>query len=121
MKKSLTEQVDDILKDYVNDVTMASNEAVKVCAKESVKQLKAYRGYEDHDKKNGFRRSWKTEIEKNRLGDKAIVYNTNAGQTTWLEFGHVKRNGGRTEAFPHIADVQTAVGEIFVNQFERGI
>lgn len=121
MKKTLTEQIDGILKDYVNDVTMASNEAVKLCGKEAVKQLKAYRGYKDHDKSNGFRKSWKTEIEKSRLGDKVIVYNANAGQTTWLEHGHANRYGGRSEAFPHIADVQEAVGEIFVNQFERGI
>lgn len=121
MRKSLSEQIDEILNDYVGDITMASNEAVKVCGKEAVKQLKAYQGYRDHDKKNGFRRSWKTEIEKSRLGDKVIVYNTNAGQTTWLEYGHVNRGGGRSNAFPHIADVQNAVGEIFVNQFERGI
>lgn len=118
MKKDFTEQFHEIFKDLEKDTLTASNEAVKLCGKEAVKRLKSTGGYKDHDSK-GFRKSWKVEIEKNRLGDKAIVYNTNAGQTTWLEYGHVRRNGGRTQAFPHIGDVNEAMPKIFASEFER--
>ena len=118
MAKSFTDQFHEIFTDLENDVTAASNEAVRLCGKEAVKRLKSTGEYKDHRSK-GFRRTWKVEIEKNRLGDKAIVYNTNAGQTTWLEYGHAKQNGGRSKAFPHIADVNDSMAEIFATEFEK--
>ena len=61
-----------------------------------------------------YRKGWKTKVEESRLSIEGTVYNGAApGLTHLLEFGHVKQNGGRTRAFPHIAEVNDKAQEEF--------
>lgn len=90
-------------------------EAVWKTAGEVVKELKKGGGFAGT---GAYNKGWARKITKKRLYATAQVYNKDRGHLTHLlEFGHAKRGGGRTRAFPHIAPVNDRVPEIFVDQF----
>ena len=111
--------VNDILGDYVDEVTDATDTAVTKTAAEAVSKLKnAKPGFDD----NKYSKGWTKKIVRHRLYSEAVVYNKTEGHLTHLlEFGHAKRNGGRTRAFPHIAPVNDEVPDIFADEFSAAL
>ena len=111
--------VNDMLSDYSDEVAEAVDVAVTNTATEAVQKLKsANPGFKDKKYSKG----WTKNVVRNRLYSEAVVYNKTQGRLTHLlEFGHAKRNGGRTRAFPHIAPVNDEVPDIFADEFETAM
>ncbi len=106
--------VSGILDDYSGDCLGTLKEAVQKVAKKSVKTLKgkSIGGFKDRSGK--YRKGWRSKIVENRLYVEGTVYNgAQPGLTHLLEFGHATQGGGRSRAFPHIADVNDEAAEEF--------
>lgn len=117
---NLAAVVADYLKEYGDEVRDALEEAQKATAKDVVKELRAGGDYETHATGNKYNKGWTSTTEASRLGSVTVVHNTAVpGLAHLLEFGHAKRNGGRTRAFPHIAPVADSVEEKFVTALEK--
>lgn len=107
--------VSKLLQEYGDEALDIVEQTVKKTAREAAKQLQTAGEFEG-DK---YRKGWRTKVEKNRLSIDAHVYNAKLpGLTQLLEFGHAKQNGGRTRAFPHIADVNTWAQDEAVSRLE---
>ena len=111
--------VNEILGDYAEDVTEATDKAVEDTAKQAVRKLKSAKpGFTDRKYSKG----WTKKVTKHRLYSEAKVYNRTEGHLTHLlEFGHVKSNGGRTTAYPHIAPVNDRIPDMFQNSFTEAL
>lgn len=117
--KDLRSAVNNLLTDYTDDVADAMAEAVTRTADEVVTKLRnTNAGF--NDKK--YSKGWTSKIVRHRLFSEAVVYNKPHYRLTHLlEFGHAKRNGGRTRAFPHIAPVNDQVPQIFEDEFDTAL
>lgn len=109
------ETVREILNDYDHDVNEIVEESIEEVAKDAQKTLKKAGTFNGKD----YKRAWATKIEKKRIYTTATIYNKKPGLTHLLEFGHVKQNGGRTRAFPHIAPVNEQVQTEVVQNIEE--
>ena len=118
--QDLQKTVEALLDKYGDEVIEAAEEAIETTATEAVKEVKAR-----SPKRTGkYRKGWAKKIEKGRLGSKAIVYNrTQYRITHLLEFGHVLKVGGRTKgrapAYPHIAEVNDKMPDMFARNLEK--
>lgn len=111
--------VNEYLAEYGDQATEAIEEASKATAKEVVKELRKGGGYNGGEK---FNKGWTSKTEVSRLGSSTTVYNsTQPGLAHLLEFGHAKRNGGRTRAFNFIAPVSDSVEKKFEAAFDKAL
>ncbi len=109
------ETVREMLNEYGHEVNEVVEESIEEVAKDAQKTLKKSGTFNGRD----YKRSWAVKIEKKRIYSTATVYNRKPGLTHLLEFGHVKQNGGRTLAFPHIAPVNDQVQTEVVQKIEE--
>ena len=74
-------------------------------------------------KKTGkYSKSWAIKKTRETSDSIQIVVHSKRYQLTHLlEFGHAKRGGGRTRAFPHIAPVEQAGIEQLTRDIERDL
>lgn len=111
----LAKTVSGLLEKFGETAEVCLSQAIWQTAGDAVKELKkggGYQGGQDYNK------GWSRTMTRKRLYSQATIYNkTRPELTSWLEFGHAKRNGGRTRAFPHIAPVNEAIPDIFVDNF----
>lgn len=102
MAKELNVQIKALLEEYGAEAEEAVKEVIPKVAKEAAKKLRA-----TSPKKTGeYAKGWTQKVTQTRLGSEAVVYNKNKpGLAHLLEFGHAKRNGGRTKAIEHVLPV----------------
>lgn len=113
--------VNEILGDYAEDVTEATDKAVEDTAKQAVRKLKTEKPSPSFNDRK-YSKGWTKKVTKHRLYSEATVYNRTEGHLTHLlEFGHVKRGGGRTTAYPHIAPVNDQVPDMFLDSFTEAL
>ena len=113
---SFASEISEILSQYDEDVREVVDQSITEVAKDAQKTLRQSGDFGGTGK---YKKSWATKIEKKRIYTAATVYNKKPGLTHLLEFGHVKQNGGRTRAFPHIAPVNDKVESEVIKKIEE--
>ena len=70
-----------------------------------------------------YKKSWTVKTTKeNANALEVTVHSKNRYQLAHLlEFGHAKRNGGRTRAFPHIALAEVEAAELLEREVEAAL
>ena len=70
-----------------------------------------------------YKKSWAVKTTKeNANALEVTVHSKKRYQLAHLlEFGHAKRNGGRTRAFPHIAPAESAAAELLEREVEAAL
>ena len=70
-----------------------------------------------------YKKSWVVKTTKeNANAMEVTVHSRNRYQLAHLlEFGHAKRGGGRTKAFPHIATAEAAAAELLEREVEAAL
>lgn len=70
-----------------------------------------------------YKKSWTVKTTKeNANAMEVTVHSKNRYQLAHLlEFGHAKRGGGRTRAFPHIAPAEEAAAELLEREVEAAL
>ena len=106
------------LEDYAKLATEDLKKDVQNAGKKVKEQIES-----TAPKKTGkYSRSW--TVKKTRETSDSIqvvVYSKRYQLTHLLEFGHAKRGGGRTRAFPHIAPAEQAGIEQLTRDIERDL
>lgn len=122
----LTKALMSELENYAGAVTENADEAVKLTAKEAVKELRnanpsgsgKYGSWSDYNK------GWtvKQNTVDKRYHSGATIHNKDHYQLTHLlEKGHALAQGGRAKAFPHIAPVEERADEELFKRIKQGI
>lgn len=105
-----------LLIDYTEEVSKGIEEAAISLGDEAVSVLKDSSPID----KGKYRKSWKNKVLRGTGYINVTVYNAKYYRLTHLlEYGHAKRNGGRTKAFNHIKPVEKMVSEKFVESVEE--
>lgn len=112
----LSEEINNILKEYGDDVSGNVSEIVTAMTKKGAQAVKGQaRGAVGGTGR--YASGWTSEIEKSRLATVGTIYNKKPGLPHLLEFGHALRGGGRTSARPHIEPVEAEI----VKEFESKV
>lgn len=111
----LGKTINKYLEEYGDEALEVVEEATNKYTAEALKEVKQSSPRHTGDYKKG----WKKQVEKERLSSTGVVYNaTNYQLIHLLEFGHNKRNGGRTRAIPHVEPVNDSIIEKFEKEIE---
>lgn len=110
------------LKNYEGVTEEAAWNGVVETSKEAVQQLRSA-----HPSGSGKYRSWDKynkgwTVKKTKRNKTAQIHNATEYQLTHLlEKGHALRQGGRTQAFPHIAPVAEKCETELLNNIKKNI
>ena len=107
------------LQEYADLATDDLKAAVKKAGNEAKKDIQANAPV----KTGAYKKSWavKTTRETSNAME-VVVHSTNRYQLAHLlEFGHAKRGGGRTRAFPHIAPAEQRAAELLEKEVEAAL
>lgn len=119
VKVSSNELADVISKEIANysqEATEALKENIEEVANETVTRLKL-----TSPKRTGkYAKGWKLKkVYENKFDIRFILHNTRYQLTHLLEFGHAKRNGGRTRDFPHIGPAEEAATKSLEDRMKK--
>lgn len=116
-------KINDILKDYSEEVQEGIVKIAQEVAKEDVQTLRNTR--DTYKVRSGkYNKGWTVKTTKGRNTISCIVHNKDQYQLTHLlEKGHtIKRNGtvkGNAKAYPHIAPVEETSNKTFERRVEE--
>ena len=119
VKEDIEWAMKKFLENYNGAVIEEVTTVIPEVAKEAVQKLKAQ---SPRGQKGKYAKGWTYKVDKGRLTVGATIYGkTGTYQLAHLlEYGHAKRNGGRTAAIVHIKPVEEwAVDEIMDRTIER--
>lgn len=103
------------IKDELDQYQKLTQEQIKNTVKEVGKETKETIKSTAPKKSKKYSTSWAVKVvNENSHAMSVVVHSKNRYQLTHLlEFGHAKRGGGRTKAFPHIAQAEQQAIESF--------
>ncbi len=123
----LSAAVEEILKEYGNDVYNVVEDAVDEVTDEATNKLKAINHWAK-DGSGAYAGSWVNDtVRKTRVSTAKVVHNEEHYRLTHLlEKGHVIRNGtgrtfGKTGKYPHIAPVNDWANEELPKRFRKKV
>lgn len=117
--EDLAREISNALKQYVDDVKVASQEVAEKVAKSTAEELKQNSPKRARAKGGKYAKNWTYEI-----GDAgATVYNKAPTYrlTHLLEKGHAKRGGGRVSGIPHIAPAEERAIQQYEQELIKGV
>ena len=118
---NLDSVINEILKQYGDEIDKHINDAVDQVSKAGVQALKT-------SSRNAFNRTgryakgWAVKKEKGRLTYSAEIHNKDRYQLAHLlEYGHANRDGGRTSGRAHIKPIEEQINRNFENAIVKAI
>lgn len=107
------------LQEYADLATDDMKAAVKKAGNEAKKDIQANAPV----KTGAYKKSWTVKTTKETSNAmEVVVHSKNRYQLAHLlEFGHAKRGGGRTRAFPHIAPAEQRAAELLEKEVEAAL
>ena len=107
------------LQEYADLATDDMKAAVKKAGDEAKKDVQAGAPV----KSGKYKKSWTIKTTKENSNSLELtVHSRNRYQLAHLlEFGHAKRNGGRTRAFPHIAPAEAKAAGLLEKEVEKAL
>jgi len=107
------------LQEYADLATDDMKAIVKKAGNEAKKDIQANAPV----KTGKYKGSWTVKTTKETSNAmEVVVHSKNRYQLAHLlEFGHAKRGGGRTRAFPHIAPAEAKAAELLEKEVERAL
>lgn len=114
----LSEVVAGYMEEYGDEVIEANNEAIRAVAKDVTKDLKKAGSFGGT---GAFRKALKAEITQTRISVSATIgaQAPHHRLTHLLEFGHAKKNGGRTTAFNFVKPINDSVEQRYREKLEE--
>ena len=113
--QDIASEIAQTLSQYTSEVEQQLDEIKSDVADETVNMLKVN---SPKGRRSKYAKGWR----KKKDGTSYVIHNaTNAGLTHLTEKGHAKRNGGRTQAQPHISIAEQEAIKKFENKIERVI
>lgn len=119
----LAADIGKILEEYQDDVKGNVAEIVTQTAKKGAQAMRRASKQATKEHTGDYSKGWTSQVNKERLGTSAVIYNNHPGLPHLLEHGHVTRNGtGRTfpptPAHEHIAPVAEEITKTFVKEVQ---
>lgn len=107
------------LQEYADLATDDLKKAVKKAGDEAKKDIQNNAPV----KSGAYKKSWAVKTTKETSNAmEVVVHSRNRYQLAHLlEFGHAKRGGGRTRAFPHIAPAEQRAAELLEREVEAAL
>lgn len=107
------------LQEYADLATDDLKKAVKKAGDEAKKDIQNNAPV----KTGAYKKSWTVKTTKETSNSmEVVVHSKNRYQLAHLlEFGHAKRGGGRTRAFPHIAPAEQRAAELLEREVEAAL
>jgi HK97 gp10 family phage protein len=116
----LAKEIIKVLSDYKDDISNIVEQDANEVGKEAVAELKQT---SPKGARKEYCKGWrlkKDKLGKNRYTVK-IHNKTDSQLTHLLEFGHATRNGGHTEAQPHIRPIEEEYSKKFEQKIRKDI
>lgn len=113
--------ISEILDEYGDSAADAIREVTPKVARKAAKQLRGKKTFAADGHPTGkYAGGWKVTTEQDHLSTSAIIHNEKVpGLPHLLEFGHANRGGGRTPAYPHIAEVEQEAVKEFEDEIRK--
>ena len=114
----LSAAVQDLLDEYGDEAIEANNEAIRAVAKDVTRDLKKAGSFGGT---GAYRKALKAEIKQTRISVSATIgaVAPHYRLTHLLEFGHAKKNGGRTTAFNFVKPINDSVEQRYREKLEE--
>lgn len=117
---TLAADIQDILREYGEDVNKLTVETVKKIGQKGVQALQSNSSV--FGGTGRYAKGWKSKVEAGRMGAKATLYNASVpGLPHLLENGHAKRGGGRVPGRVHIKPVEDELIKTFESDLKEAI
>ena len=116
--KDFSATIKQYLDEYGTEAAEANYDAINKVAKDVTRDLKKAGAFGGSGE---YRNSIKSEIAKARVGGVRAKIGAGkfGGLTHLLEFGHAKRNGGRTTAFNFVKPINDTVEDRYMKEMEE--
>ena len=124
---NLADYIVKLMKEFEGTTEEACEKGVLETADDAVQELRNAHpaGSGQYHSWNEYNKGWKKRLstQKTKLkGIQAVVFNEKHYQLTHLlENGHATRDGGRTQAFKHIAPVEQKCEEELIRNIKKNI
>lgn len=111
----LSAEIQSILDAYADDLEENIGKVMGEVGRKGVQMLQSTSPKAKNSPYSGmYAKGWKLSVENHRgLTHNAVIYNVHAGMPHLLEYGHLMRNGKRSNAQPHIKKVEETILQEF--------